>query len=72
MKSGKKWQSRFSIILAGVALGCLARSVFPPVEENVLPSREFDEPLAIESISDLPILPVDDNAFEIPFRFEIP
>jgi len=71
MKSGKKWHSRLTIILAGVALGYIARFVWPPEPENVPLSREFKQPLSRESISDLPILPVEDD-FELPFPYEIP
>ena len=72
MNSGKKWASRAAIVVAGFALGYLARFVYPPVEENTIPSREFIETLAKEeSISDLPILPVDDD-FEFPVPLEIP
>ena len=71
MKSGKKWQSRFSIILAGVALGFMARSIFPPEPDSVPPLREFTEPLSSNSIRDLPILSVEDD-FELPFPFEFP
>ena len=62
MKSGKKWQSRIFIVLAGVALGYLARYTFPPKIENPLPTREFLEPLVEVPISELPILPVDKDA----------
>jgi len=71
MKSGKKWHSRLTIILAGVALGYIARFVWPPEPENVPMPREFKQPLSRESISDLPILPVEDD-FELPFPYEIP
>ncbi|WP_148618665.1 hypothetical protein [Mariniblastus fucicola] len=72
MKSGKKWQSRASIVLAGFALGYLARYIMPPEVESTLPTREFNEPLAAEtSIGDLPILPVEDD-FEFPVPYEIP
>ena len=72
MKSGKKWHTRLTIILAGVALGYLARFIWPPEPENVPLSREFKQPLSEEvSISELPILPVDED-FELPFPYEIP
>lgn len=67
MKSRKKWQSRTAIVLAGFALGYLARYISPPVVENIVPSREFTETLAKEqSISELPILPTDDFEFSVP------
>lgn len=45
----------------------------PPTEENTRLSREFDRPLTLtsESISELPIIPVEDD-FELPYPFEIP
>jgi len=69
MKAERKWQSRFSIILAGVVLGYGARLIWPPPQESAPPPREFLEPLTAESIRDLPILPVDDN-FELPFPYD--
>lgn len=66
MKSRKKWRSRFTIILAGVALGFLARSIWPPEVENLSPLREFNEPLSANSIRELPILSVEDD-FDFPF-----
>ena len=72
MNSGKKWQSRLFIVLAGFALGYLARFVYPPEKENLIPTREFSDMLTDEeSISDLPILPVDDN-LDFPIPTEIP
>jgi len=72
MNSGKKWQTRLSIVVAGFALGYLARYIAPPVPENIVPSREFKEPIAEEkSISDLPILPVEDD-FDFSVPVEIP
>ena len=51
-------------MVAGFALGYLARYISPPVQENIIPSREFTETLAKEeSISELPILPVGDFDF---------
>jgi hypothetical protein len=69
MKSGKKWQSRIFIVLAGVALGYLARFVWPPVVRNTLPTREFSEPLEDVPIRELPILPVDEDS-EFPFPLD--
>ena len=72
MKSGKKWTSRAAIVAAGFALGYLVRFVYPPAQENIIPSREFTETLAKEeSIGDLPILPVDDD-FQFPMPLETP
>ena len=66
MKSGKKWTSRAAIVVAVFALGYLARFVYPPVQENTIPSRQFTETLAKEvSISDLPILPVEDGVLDL-------
>lgn len=62
-------------MLAGVALGYLARFVWPPEVQNDLPTRAFNEPLAENpSIRELPILPIDeDSEFSIPLEeFEIP
>lgn len=72
MKSGKKWHSRLTIIFAGVALGYVARSIWPPEPEIAPLSRKFDQPLTLteESISELPIIPVDDGVLSYPF--EIP
>jgi len=54
-------------VVAGFALGYLARYIYPPVQENIIPPREFIETLAKEtSISDLPILPIDDDQFPVP------
>lgn len=69
MKAERKWQSRLSIILAGVTLGFVARLIWPPPIENSAPPREFLEPLTAESIRDLPILPVEDD-YELPFPYE--
>ena len=49
-------------MLAGFALGYLARFAYPPQQENLIPGREFKEAISEEdSISDLPILPVEDD-----------
>jgi hypothetical protein len=66
MNSGKKkWRSRISIVAAGVALGYAARfALGVPEPESQMPTREFEEPLMESSISDLPILPVEDE-FEL-------
>lgn len=71
MKAGRKWQSRVSIVLAGVVMGYAARMIWPPKVENTAPLREFTEPLGGESIEDLPILPVEDG-FELPLPYEFP
>ena len=60
MNSGKKWQSRIFIVLAGVILGYLARFIWPPEIQRTLPTREFKEPLVEIPFSELPILPTDD------------
>jgi hypothetical protein len=68
MKSGKKWRSRIFIVFTGVVLGYAARFILgAPEVENSLPKRKFDEPLRKTSISDLPILPIDED-----FSFPIP
>ena len=78
MKAGRKWQSRISIVVAGVTLGYLARLIWPPPVEDVAPLREFTtpltevtEPISVESIGELPILPVKDD-FELPLPYEFP
>ena len=71
MKAGRKWQSRVSIVLAGVAMGYAARMIWPPTVENTPPLREFTEPLDEISIQELPILPVEDG-FELPLPYEFP
>lgn len=69
MKAGRKWQSRVSIVLAGVVMGYAARMIWPPTLENTAPLREFKEPLVSQSIQELPILPVEDD-FELPLPDE--
>ena len=78
MKAGRKWQSRISIVFAGVALGYLARLIWPPPVENEPPLREFTDqltevnaPISADLIGELPILPVEDN-FELPLPYEFP
>ena len=71
MNSGKKWRSRFVIVIAGFALGSLARFIWPPETENPLPTRKFNEPLVENSIRDLPIIEVD-GAADFPVPIEIP
>ncbi len=43
---GQFWRDRFFLVLAGIAIGLAARSLFPPVQQEHTDLRKLKTPVA--------------------------